>query len=57
MSLNLNDHDPKDRFADKLLVALINTAVYATTILFYYKGKSYRIWIQEKNLFGRAGLA
>ncbi|KAH6984738.1 major facilitator superfamily domain-containing protein [Ilyonectria sp. MPI-CAGE-AT-0026] len=39
------------------LVALINTVVYATTILFYYKGKACRIWIQKKNLFGRTGLA
>ncbi|KAJ9156240.1 MFS general substrate transporter [Pleurostoma richardsiae] len=38
------------------IIAAINVVVYASTVLFYYKGKSYRIWIQEKNLFARYGL-
>lgn len=46
-----------ERYPNNLIVALISTAVYATTILFYYKGKNYRIWIQEKNFLGRTGLA
>lgn len=52
-----DSHPPKVGRLTRYTVALINTAVYATTILFYYKGKACRIWIQKKNLFGRTGLA
>lgn len=39
-----------------MTVAAINVAVYLTTIIFYIKGKSFRIWTSEKNFLSRAGL-
>lgn len=39
-----------------MTVAAINVAVYLTTIIFYFKGKSFRIWTYNKNFLGRAGL-
>lgn len=39
-----------------MTVAAINVAVYLTTIIFYIKGKSFRIWIYKKNFLSRAGL-
>lgn len=38
-------------------VAVINIVVYISTLVMYYKGKKYRIGVQEKDLFGRLGLA
>lgn len=39
-----------------MTVAAINVAVYLTTIIFYFKGKSFRIWTYKKNFLSRAGL-
>jgi MFS family permease len=33
-------------------VGAINVAVYGTTLVFYFKGKSIRLWLYERNLMG-----
>jgi hypothetical protein len=39
-----------------MVVASINVAVYMTTIILYLKGKSIRIWLNEKDFLRRAGV-
>jgi hypothetical protein len=39
-----------------MTIASVNAVVYLTTIVFYYKGKSFRIWIHKANLFEKAGV-
>jgi hypothetical protein len=39
-----------------MVVASINVIVYMSTIVFYIRGKTFRLWIQRANLLNRAGL-
>ena len=39
-----------------MVVASVNVCAYATTTLFYLKGKQIRIWIHDVDFLGRAGL-
>jgi hypothetical protein len=39
-----------------MTVAAVNVGLYSTTILFYLRGKSFRMWIHRNNLLRRAGL-
>jgi hypothetical protein len=39
-----------------MTVAAVNVALYSTTVVFYLKGKSFRLWIHRTNMLGRAGL-
>jgi hypothetical protein len=39
-----------------MTVAAVNVALYSTTILFYIRGKSFRMWIHRINLLSKAGL-
>ena len=39
-----------------MTIASINVAVYMTTIVYYFKGKSFRVWIHNANLLKSAGL-
>jgi hypothetical protein len=39
-----------------MTVAAVNVVVYSSTILFYIRGKSFRIWIQRSSFLRRAGL-
>jgi hypothetical protein len=39
-----------------MTIASVNIAVYMTTIIYYYKGKSFRIWIHNARLLEKAGL-
>jgi hypothetical protein len=39
-----------------MTVAAVNVAMYLTTILFYIRGKSFRMWIHKSNLLRRTGL-
>lgn len=39
-----------------MTVATINVVIYLSTIIFYLRGKSIRIWIQEANLLQKARL-
>ncbi|KAH6695333.1 major facilitator superfamily domain-containing protein [Plectosphaerella plurivora] len=39
------------------IIAGINVIVYGSTLIFYLKGKEFRIGIQKRDLFGRTGLA
>jgi hypothetical protein len=39
-----------------MTVAAVNVAMYLTTILFYIRGKSFRVWIHKSNLLRRTGL-
>jgi hypothetical protein len=37
-------------------VAAVNVAAYLTTIVFYTKGKSVRLWLHEKDLLRKLNL-
>ncbi|CZR64179.1 uncharacterized protein PAC_14076 [Phialocephala subalpina] len=39
-----------------MIIASVNVAVYMTTIIFYFRGKAFRIWIHKANLLKQAGL-
>jgi hypothetical protein len=39
-----------------MTIAAVNVAVYMSTVLMYYKGKSIRIWLHNKNLLKATGL-
>lgn len=39
-----------------MTIASLNAVVYLTTIVYYFKGKSFRIWIHNADLLKRAGL-
>jgi hypothetical protein len=39
-----------------MTIASINVAVYMTTIVYYFKGKSFRVWIHNAKLLKIAGL-
>ncbi|KAG4412730.1 hypothetical protein IFR04_014127 [Cadophora malorum] len=39
-----------------MTIASVNVAVYLTTIIFYFKGKSFRMWIHSANMMKKAGL-
>lgn len=53
----INDWITKDGVTVAFMtIAAVNTGAYLTTIVFYLKGKSFRIWIHEKNLFERFGV-
>ncbi|KAK0111367.1 hypothetical protein ONS95_001729 [Cadophora gregata] len=39
-----------------MTIASINVGVYLTTIIFYFYGKSFRMWIHSANLMKKAGL-
>jgi hypothetical protein len=36
-----------------MVVATLNVLVYGSTLVFYFYGKSIRIWIHKKNLIGQ----
>ncbi|KAG9234662.1 major facilitator superfamily domain-containing protein [Amylocarpus encephaloides] len=51
----INDWIAKDGLMIVFMtVATVNTVAYLSTILFYFKGKSLRIWIHRANLFEKA---
>jgi len=39
-----------------MTVAAVNVALYLSTIVFYYRGKRFRMWIQRVDYLGRLGL-
>jgi uncharacterized membrane protein YdbT with pleckstrin-like domain len=39
-----------------MTIVAINVAMYLTTIVYYFKGKSFRIWMQNANLLVKTGL-
>lgn len=40
-----------------MVVVAVNMAVYASALIFYFKGKAIRIWLHDKNLLQACGLA
>lgn len=40
-----------------MVVACVNMVVYASTIIFYFKGKAIRVWLHEKDYLRACGLA
>ncbi|KAH9210421.1 major facilitator superfamily domain-containing protein [Leptodontidium sp. 2 PMI_412] len=53
----INDWIASDGIAVAFMtIAAVNVAVYLTTIIFYFKGKSFRMWIHNANLMKKVGL-
>ncbi|KAH6716168.1 major facilitator superfamily domain-containing protein [Leptodontidium sp. MPI-SDFR-AT-0119] len=53
----INDWIASDGIAVVFMtIAAVNVAVYLTTIIFYFKGKSFRMWIHNANLMKKVGL-
>jgi hypothetical protein len=40
-----------------MIVATINVVIYMSFIIFYFRGKQIRLWIQRKNFFETLGLS
>jgi hypothetical protein len=39
-----------------MVVASLNVAIYATTFILYFKGKSIRVWLGRKDFLTKAGV-